>query len=44
MLLASELLIPPPADTEDVDVNEYFQTYYSSDLDYDADSELSDDD
>ena len=38
------VLIPPQADSEDVDVDKYFQTYYSSDSDYDADSELSDDD
>ena len=38
------ILIPPPAASEDVDVDEYFQTYYSSDSDYDADSELSDED
>jgi hypothetical protein len=34
-------LIPPPVENEDIDVDEYFQSYYS---DYDADSELSDDD
>ena len=33
------ILIPPPAASEDVDVDEYFQTYYSSDSDYDADSD-----
>lgn len=38
------VLIPPQADSEDVDVDEYFQTYNSSDSDYDADSELSEDD
>ena len=38
------ILIPPPVENEDIDVDEYFQSYYSSDSDYDADSELSDDD
>ena len=39
------VLIPPPAeDSEELDVAEYFNSYYSSDSDYDADSELSDDD
>ena len=36
------VLIPPPTDSEDSDVDNYFKLYYSSNSDYDADSESSD--
>lgn len=41
------VLIPPPLEGEEgegVDVEEYFMTFYSFESDYDAASELSDDD
>ena len=38
------ILIPPPVECEETDVEEYFQSYYTSDSDYDADSEASVDD
>ena len=41
------VLIPPPVEGEEgeeVDVDEYFMTFYSSESDYDSASELSDDD
>ena len=37
------VVIPPPVEDKD-DVEDYFESYYSSDSDYDADSELSDND
>ena len=37
------ILIPPPAVTDDQDLEHYFQTYYgNTDSDNDADSEQSD--
>ena len=36
------VLILPPVEHEETDVEEYFQSYYTSDSDYDADSEPSD--
>ena len=38
------VLIPPPPVAEDDDVEEYLETYYATDSEYDADSESSDDD
>ena len=38
------LIPPPPVECEESDVEEYFQSYYTSDSDYDADSEPSSDD
>ena len=38
------VVIPTPPATEDMDIKQYFQSYYSADSDYDADSEQSDED
>ena len=39
------VLIPPRKFVEEVDdVEEYFDSYYDTESDYDADTELSDDD